>query len=230
MREAIVIGDKSFRSQKQANQYCSEILNQYKPDDRLSDEHSLFLAALLERHPEYVEKLGCGLDHFEVMKNDYGTQSFRIVRVDCTGTGFSYGTSVRGKPNPKKSDVLKALRWVIQREMFQKRETLFQTYADETGRIPCAVTKRPILRDEGHMDHRAPMTLEVIVRTFLAHHGLSYDDVALTFPGDDQKVRCTDPDLTKAFRKYHHEVATVDFVTKHENLSQASKNRIKKAR
>jgi hypothetical protein len=50
----------------------------------------LDLSALLERHDEYTQKVGCGVDHFEVMATEHGTNCFRIVRKDGSGTDFSY--------------------------------------------------------------------------------------------------------------------------------------------
>ena len=61
------------------------MLNRYRPRQRVSDHDAADLAALLKRHSEYVEKVGVGIDHFEVMRAEFGTQCFRIVRIDGTG-------------------------------------------------------------------------------------------------------------------------------------------------
>ena len=66
------------------------MLNRYRPKQRVSEEDASHLAALLTRHSEYQEKVGIGIDHFEVMSADFRTQCFRIVRTDGTGVDFSY--------------------------------------------------------------------------------------------------------------------------------------------
>jgi hypothetical protein len=47
------------------------------------------LASLLERHPEASEKIGSGIDHFEVQSADFASQCFRVVRTDGTWARFS---------------------------------------------------------------------------------------------------------------------------------------------
>ena len=53
-----------------------------------NDTDALDLAALLERHDEYKTKVGCSVDHFEVMMTERGTPCFRIVRRRRIGHGF----------------------------------------------------------------------------------------------------------------------------------------------
>lgn len=86
----LVLETRSFQSQKEAISFFKSMLNRYRPKQRVSDEDARDLAALLKRHSEYPEKVGIGVDHFEVMSADFGTQCFRLVRVDGTGEDFSY--------------------------------------------------------------------------------------------------------------------------------------------
>jgi hypothetical protein len=81
------------------------------------------------------------------------------------------------------------------------------------------------------MDHRPPMTFEVIVTTFLCGRGLSLDGVPLTTGKDDQvSPEVTDEGLREAFRIFHAGVARLDFVKDSVNLAQASRNRLKAGR
>lgn len=87
------------------------MLNRYRPGERVSDEDGLDVAALLERHTEYIAKVGCGVSHFQVMMTEHGTQCFRIIRTDGSGTDFSYPHCIpRDRPavsrrSPKPFDV-----------------------------------------------------------------------------------------------------------------------------
>ena len=72
------------------------MLHRYRPKQRVSEEDAYHLAALLKSHSEYETKVGTGIDHFEVMSAEYGTQCFRIVRTDGTGAHFSYPHCIDG--------------------------------------------------------------------------------------------------------------------------------------
>jgi hypothetical protein len=81
------------------------------------------------------------------------------------------------------------------------------------------------------MDHRPPMTFEVIVTTFLGGRGLSVDDVPVTTGQDNQvSPEITDKDLAAAFLAYHASVARLDLVKTSVNLAQASRHRLKDTR
>jgi hypothetical protein len=85
-----VIETRSFPRKQDAVEYFRSMLHRYTPHDRVSDQDARDLSALLKHHTEYTEKLGPGIDHFEVMWNQYGTHSFQIVRTDRTRDDFSY--------------------------------------------------------------------------------------------------------------------------------------------
>ena len=85
----VVLDTRSFDSKKDATTFFKDMLNRYRPKQRVSEEDASHLAALLKGHSEYQEKVGIGIDHFEVMTAVFGTQCFRIVRRDGTGDDFS---------------------------------------------------------------------------------------------------------------------------------------------
>ena len=73
------------------------MLNKYRPKQRVLESDAADLAALLQRHSEYENKVGVGIDYFEVMSAEFGTQCFRVVRVDGTGEDFSYSHCIAGR-------------------------------------------------------------------------------------------------------------------------------------
>jgi len=87
---------RSFSNQKEATIFFKAMLARYRPKQRVSDEDAADLAALLKRHADYRDKLGVGIDHFEVMRAEFGTQCFRLVRTDGTGEDFSYPHCIAG--------------------------------------------------------------------------------------------------------------------------------------
>ena len=93
-RKPVTIATRAFDSQGDAKAFFKEMLNRYKPDECVGEEDALHLAALLERHSEYQEKVGIGLDCFEVMMSEHGTQCFRIVRRDPSPFSHDWGMVV----------------------------------------------------------------------------------------------------------------------------------------
>jgi hypothetical protein len=228
---SVSIDMRAFGSQGEAIAFFKAMLNRYKPGERVSDEDALDLAALLVRHDEYADKVGIGVNYFEVMMTEHGTQCFRVVRTDGTGTDFSYGHCVRGRPPSHKSEVLRALRQAIRFDLYKARDDFFANNRNADGFIACAVSKERIAPEHGHMDHRPPITFEVIVMTFLEARGLAYDTVPITHGLDNQVTpTLTDAGLANDFRSFHARVARLDFVSDTINLAQSSRARIRPTR
>jgi hypothetical protein len=227
----VELATRTFSKQTDANVFFKSMLNRYRPGQRVTDEDGLDLAALLERHTEYSAKVGCGVSHFEVMMTEHGTQCFRIVRTDSSGTDFSYRHCVSQRNPSRKQEVSQGFRRAVRFDLYDARDKFFSTHQGSDGLIACAATGERIGREHAHMDHRPPMTFEVIVTTFLAGRGLSLDDVPLTAGRDDQvSPEVTDETLCRAFQAYHSQVARLDFVKHSVNLAQASRHRLKPGR
>lgn len=221
----------SFPTQTAATEFFKTMLRKYSSGDRVNDDDALHLAALLERHDEYAQKAGCGVDHYEVMMTVEGTPCFRIIRKDATGTDFSYLHCIRGRPPARKLEVSQAMRQAIRLDLYRARDKFIAEHRGTDGKIECAVTKERILPNEGHMDHRPPLTFEVIVATFLEGRGVSFDQIAITDGADDQVApQLTDDSFREEFQRYHTAIARLDFVKDTVNLSQATKNRLKPTR
>lgn len=93
----ITIGDRQFASKGAATEFYRAMLNRYHPGDRVSEPDAADLRSLLKLHTEAERKIGVGIDHFEVMDGGFGTQCFRVVRLDETWDDFSYGHCITPK-------------------------------------------------------------------------------------------------------------------------------------
>jgi Protein of unknown function (DUF3223) len=87
---------RTFPKVGDATAFYSGILNSYALGARVSAADSTELEALLKLHREYVQKVGVGIDHFEVrlplleyQKNS--KRCFWIIRADGTADDFSIG-------------------------------------------------------------------------------------------------------------------------------------------
>ena len=86
----VVLSTRTFATKGAASEFFSTMLHRYKPGDRVIDADAVDLASILDRHPDRSERIGVGIDHFEVQSADFGSQCFRVVRIDGTWARFSY--------------------------------------------------------------------------------------------------------------------------------------------
>ncbi|MBO89547.1 MAG: hypothetical protein CMP14_08495 [Rickettsiales bacterium] len=229
MPDPVKIETKTFKTKSQAIIYFKNMLARYEAGERVNNDDALDLSALLKRHAEFAEKKGIGINYFEVMKTEFGTNCFKIIRFDGSSTDFSYLHCVRGAVPKKKTEIYKAFRNVIRFDLLNARHKYFSANKDNDEKILCAVTKERIAVSECHMDHRAPLTFEVIVETFLKNKRLNYQDVKISTGLDNQTApEIIQPGLAEDFREYHNKIAEISFVKSNINLKHSALNRIKK--
>lgn len=93
----LIIGNNTYQTQSMALNFFKEMLNRYIPSEIVSETDSFHLKHLFERHPNYIEKIGSGIDHFEVMAADFHSQCFCVIRADGSKEGFSYKRCITQK-------------------------------------------------------------------------------------------------------------------------------------
>lgn len=222
---------RSFPNQKTATEFFQGILYRYQPDVLIPDPDHSDLAALVLRHPNASQKIGAGVESFSIMSAIQDTVCFRVHRTDGSSTDFSMGSCITGRGPSRFQEVSTAFRNVISTDIHARRDNLFTSHGNNEGAIPCAHSGVLITRDMGHMDHRPPMTFQVIVRTFIAANNLDVGDVNISDSRDNQfTTTIEDPILADRFRSYHTSVANLDFVSKDINLAQSAKHRIRPVR
>jgi Protein of unknown function (DUF3223) len=88
----IQIGDRLFEKAGDGTAFFSKMLNGYAIGNVVSVSDGNELSALLERHDEKDEKVGVGIDHFEVgaAQDGFGGKCFWIVRSDGSRIDFSF--------------------------------------------------------------------------------------------------------------------------------------------
>jgi hypothetical protein len=229
--KSVEIATRSFNNRSLAVAFFREMMGRYQAGDKVSEEDALDLIALLERHPDARAKTGIGVDHLKVERNVYGTNGFYIVRPDGSGPDFSYMTCIKGELPSRKQQVSRAFRWAVRIDLYRARDKFFAEHKDSEGLVTCAVTRERIGVEEGHMDHRSPMTFDVIVTTFLVGRGVGIDDVPIVSGQDNQQVpEIADGGLIEAFREFHHRIARLDFVHRRINLAQSARERLRPSR
>ena len=92
----ITIGGLHFGRKGDAVEFLRDMLARYDLGDKVNAEDDLFLRSLLENHPDYVNKVGCGIASFSVRSADFGSRCFWINRTDGSTVKFSIHASIRG--------------------------------------------------------------------------------------------------------------------------------------
>ena len=220
-----------FSSKVAAKQYFKQLLGGYNHGDRVSGDDALQLYALIERHPERDRKVGCGIDHFEVRQSEYGNNGFWLVRSDGTSTDFSYLSCIQGEPPSHRLQVNRAFRAIVRFDIQNAVNVFFDQMRDENGMVACAESGELIAREAAHLDHRPPLTFEVIVETFLAYHGLLHEQIDIT-AGSDGSIHpeLLDKEMANDFRRYHANTARLDVIKSDLNLKNSTKFRIREGR
>lgn len=102
VKHSLTLGPHFFERKKDAQDYIIRILDRYV-DQSLSGEALEVVLALLERHPDYDEKVGLGIQRIFVRQapSTYGLnikpkRCFYIKRVDGTEVEFSYKKCLHG--------------------------------------------------------------------------------------------------------------------------------------
>jgi hypothetical protein len=91
------------------------------------------------------------------------------------------------------------------------------------------VTGKLVAIYESHLDHKKPMTFQVIVKTFIAANRLTITPGMFSIPTDAQYVTTfVDEEIRQRFIEYHRSVCALRIVAAKANLSLGGSERITK--
>ena len=104
MRRSIALSTRTFEKAGDATSFFRDMLKRYIIGERVSDSDARDLTALLERHEEKMEKIGSGINFFEVNLPPpeyppYTQKYFWIVRADGSKIDFSVPHCLKRKPS-----------------------------------------------------------------------------------------------------------------------------------
>ena len=97
---SIKLDTREFAKAGDATAHFRAMLNRYPLGGLVIGTDKDDLRALIKRHDEADEKIGCGIDHFVVDMDPEGTPTrcFHIVRTDGSRVDFSYPHCLKAKP------------------------------------------------------------------------------------------------------------------------------------
>lgn len=224
----VKVGDQEFKTKKEALEFFRKILSKYNNGETINSEDTLHLHNLIERHPEQSQKIGCGIAKFYKDKTDQPTSCFWLERIDGTKTDFSFYSCIDAKGTSLYQEFSEACREAVKNDLIESKKNHFKVNQNAEGKVPCDITGEMISFEESHLDHKKPMTFEVIVRTFRVSNGIIPNRDILSSPKDNQfTTTFTNKAIADQFIKYHHEVADLRIIKKHINLQLGSSERIR---
>jgi hypothetical protein len=208
----IDLGLVSFPTKTAATAHFSKMLRANQAGDVISGDDAAHLQALLDRHPDRDEKIGCGVAEFFVMRHaQYNDIGFGVRRVDGSVVDFSFLECLRRTPH--RSKVLLAMRRAVADDIIAFRRAVFSSATV----VPCALTGADVTPSTSHVDHVAPTFLE-IAEAWRA--GRPWESIAVEDdPGGIGDLLADEADR-ESFRSYHQRVAVLRVVTAHANLSR----------
>ena len=228
MAIALEIGPLSFPSKSAASEHFRTMLYRHGVGSYIPDPDASELGWLLERHPEYGEKLGPGIKGFRVRKAVFGTLCFEVVRTDGSTTDFSFNSCVEGKRPSELTEAITALRAEVTDDIMQKKREWFRDNGDHEGKVACAITGARITIDQAHADHAPPRPFGTLAIAFLEARGIAPDRSFVSPPADNQyQPRLTDRALAEIWRAYHHKIAVLRIIEKKASLSSAHEGKVK---
>lgn len=230
-RKPIVVGSKEFKFQKDALAFFKDMLNSSRTNKTIEGEGHDLLLAVLERHPEAPQKIGVGVERFYKAPTEMGTSCFWIERIDGSKTDFSYITAVKAKGKSLYQEFAEACRNTVRGDLIKTKEVFFSKHSDEDGKVECEVSGERIAIYESHLDHKKPLTFQVLVNTFISANNITITKEMLSSPQDEQfETEFLDQNIKDGFKRYHHKVAQLRVINPKANLSLGGSERITKSK
>ena len=223
MRHSIEIGERKFKSKKEALIYYKTILNSYEFGQQLDHNDFSDILALLALHPKVEEKIGVGIKEVRIGKLKYNTRSFELVRLDDSTEFFSYTKRINA-PRTNLTRFREACRQATNDDLRKVKQAYFDKYS-KNGAVKCQETGELCTWTELSVDHRQPNTFSVIVERFIELNRIDIDKIKyIEIDGGPNEI--ADKELKENFRQYHKDKANLRIVKKDLNLSRAHQAKI----
>ncbi|WP_321997020.1 DCL family protein [Draconibacterium orientale] len=223
MRKITIIGEREFKTKKDALSFYKEILNSYDFGQILNEKDTIELFELLKTHPNFTKKIGAGFKEFRVTKSKYNTKVFEIVRQDNSADLFSYIHRINS-PESNFTKFGRACRKAIQEDMWQVKKSYFDKYSKK-GKVKCQETNELLLWEELNVDHRQPNTFSVILDRFIELNQIDIKEIEYN-KLSGQADELADNELANKFRDYHRQKANLRIVKKDINMGRSFQGRV----
>lgn len=201
-----IVDQYSFPSKAAAERYLSEMLNSHEEGAQVSDPELIgFLTALALRHPNPAEKIGNGISHWVVMRNndlpDFASShlGFRIVQIDSPEpVPFSYSKITSPRSDEAKfASALDLEALEVTRGFRREKFASGSAICDDSGELISDI-------HDAQAVHRSPGRGE-LHQMFLAKERKTFDEVEIYKPGGSSAYRLVNRELADRWVEFQKE-------------------------
>lgn len=212
-------GGLGFKTKKDLQMYCKDILNSYE-NDTLEGEDFELVNDVFKMHPRYEQKVNGCSDKIRVETSEVNAlqNQFMVYRSDGVVLDFSYYKAISGYSYETK--VKETLRSVIIDQQNSFRKNFILENMDRKGYILCEETGLKMKPKEAHVDHY-PLQFEEIVEEWFLTRKLTLGNFKI-YPTEGKGINWEfeKPELAADFYEFHKDLAQYRMVLYKVNVQR----------
>lgn len=221
----IEIGDKIFKTKKDAKNFIRTILYGYSVNKPLEGTDLVFIYNLLRLHPEGSKKIGIGVKSI-IIENEERfkkTRHFSVIRLDDTNVDFSFEKCLSSNLNDPIKLFTASAREAIAIQIISFKNNFFIENEDLNGNVLCQITKVLVNKKNCHIDHVPPNTFDKISSDFIKINNIDVNKIKFVEESNGTGQVFADSNLKNSFADYHKKNAKLRVVLATANLKQKKK-------
>ena len=213
----IIIGELTFDSKAQATRFYKSILEEYSPGTKLNevDFGSVLALCRLQWDANAESKIDAIIVDYHPAHRE--TKCFQI-EIDGDLHLFSYILSINGGMSDMRL-FSRACRFAVASRLRDYKKEVFGSRP-----VRCALTNEITEWEDCHIDHKAPLTFSVIVKSFAVAQNIDLSRIEYKF--DNLIDEFVDEELAIKFREFHERMAVLRILSKKANTKLSASARI----
>ena len=213
----IIIGESTFGSKAEATRFYKAILERYSPGTKLNEVDVCSILALckLQWDPNSESKIDAIIVDYHPAHKE--TKCFQI-EIDGDLHLFSYIISINGGISDMRL-FSRACRFAVANSLRDYKKEIFKNRP-----VRCALTNEVTEWEECQVDHKAPLTFSVIVKSFAVAQNIDFSRIEYKF--DNLIDEFADEELAVKFREFHERMAVLRILAKNANIKLSASARI----
>lgn len=204
----------TFTSKAAIKKHIQQIVSRHEVGQPLEGNDFEFIYELLQWHPSASQKMGCGVQHFEIqITKPWNTKSLLLVRVDGTSTDFSYNVCL----NPTLATQHVNFRYAARRAVWDQILEYKTWYFAGKEYAVCQLTGDRIDWDNSHVDHH-PVAFEDLLDHYITGLGIDISQVSFSDVDNQAYTEFLDSELRNHWSEWHRRNAGLRVIKASENL------------
>lgn len=216
-KTALNIAGLTFESKSAAVSFFRSILDKYGNGTQLNEADFKHVIALAREKWDPEASASAEAVIVDVHPFHAQTRCFHIV-IGGYCHLFSYLVCINGSPS-NLSIFSRACRQAVAPRLREYKKAVFKSRP-----VRCALTSEVIEWEDCQIDHKAPLTFSVIVKSFIVATKQDLNAIQYTF--DRFVNEFADDQLVNQFREFHEQMAVLRVLSKNSNRRLSSSARI----